>query len=435
MKDLKGKKLLILGGASLHKKFVETAHELGITTIVTDNVKDAPAKQISDISYDINVTEIDKLIDMCKKEKVDAVISGYLDFCQRYYQILCEKLNLPCYGTFEQFQTLTNKELFKRKCIECGVDIIPSYSEEMFFSNQNNNIEFPVYVKPSYSRGSRGQKICNTTEETKQAIIEAKEISEDNTAIIEKYMGEKDIIQVSYIVVNGKPYLIRTTDQYNGTKEDKMDHICIAASSPSIYTSFYIEKVNSKVEKLIHSLSIENAPFFMQGFIDNDKVRFFDPGLRFPGTEFSRVLKEITNIDTTKALIEFAFTGKMDSILENLNSKSVYMNNNIIVNLFPSIRNGKIKKITNREEILNIEGVKYITYRRKEGDVMTFSGDVNQRVGEINLTSNCVSEIKKIINEVNHKLKVIDEENNDMIFSKFNVENWKEPKFEKNNKK
>lgn len=44
---------------------------------------------------------------MCKKEKVDAVISGYLDFCQRYYQELCEKLNLPCYGTYEQFKVLT----------------------------------------------------------------------------------------------------------------------------------------------------------------------------------------------------------------------------------------------------------------------------------------------------------------------------------------
>jgi len=429
MKHLKGKKLLILGGASLHKKFVETAHELGIITIVTDNIEDSPAKQISDISYDINVTEIDKLVEMCKKEKVDAVISGYLDFCQRYYQILCEKLNLPCYGTFEQFQTLTNKEIFKRKCIECGVDIIPSYTEEMVLRNQNNNIEFPVYVKPSYSRGSRGQKICYTIEETKQAILEAKKISEDNTAIIEKYMGDKDIIQVSYMVVNEKPYLIRTTDQYNGMIEDKMDHICIAASSPSVYTDSYIEKVNPKVEKLLKSLHIKNAPFFMQGFVDGDKVRFFDPGLRFPGTEFSRLLKEITSIDTPKALIEFAFTGKMDSILENLTDKSVYMNNNIIVNLFPSIKSGKIKQITSAEEILRIEGVKYITYRRKVGDVMIFTGDVNQRIGEVNLTANSALKIKNIINEVNDKLQITDEENNNMIFSKFNIKNWKEPKF------
>lgn len=39
MEKYKGKKLLILGGASLHKKFVETAHEYGIITVVTDNVK------------------------------------------------------------------------------------------------------------------------------------------------------------------------------------------------------------------------------------------------------------------------------------------------------------------------------------------------------------------------------------------------------------
>lgn len=427
MLDFKGKKILILGGASLHKKLVETAHELGAITIVTDNLKNAPAKLISDISYDINVNDIEQLEKMCKYENVDGVITGYLDFCQRYYQLLCERLNLPCYGTYEQFQILTNKELFKKKCIENGVDTIPSYDENEFEIEGNINIEYPVYVKPSYSRGSRGQKICYSYNETKKAIEEAKSISEDNRAIIEKYLGDKDIIQVSYMVINKKPYLIRTVDQYNGKIEDGMDHICIAASSPSIYTKMYIDKVSPKVEKLIHELGINNAPFFMQGFIDGEKVRFFDPGLRFPGTEFARLLKKATNIDTPKALIEFAFTGKMESALENIDEKSVYLNNNIIINLFPSIREGKITKITPEKDIMNIDGVEYVTYRRKIGDEMIFSGDVNQRIAEINLLCNSVDKAKNVIKHVNESLKVFDSNSKNMIFSEFKIEDWKEP--------
>lgn len=45
MDDYQGKKLLILGGAYLHNKVVEAAHEMGIYTIVTDNVPNSPAKK------------------------------------------------------------------------------------------------------------------------------------------------------------------------------------------------------------------------------------------------------------------------------------------------------------------------------------------------------------------------------------------------------
>ena len=423
MDNFKGKKLLILGGASLHNRFVEEAKDMGIITIVTDNVSSSPAKKIADIRYDVNVSDIDGLIKICEKEHVDGIISGYLDFCQRYYQKLCNKMNLPCYGTHEQFEILTNKELFKKKCIEVGVDIIPSYTEDDF-NIDNFNIEYPVYVKPSYSRGSRGQKICHSREEAIEAIKVAKDISEDNQAVIEKYI-DSDIIQVTYIVVNGKPYLIRTTDQYNGYKKDGMDHICTLALSPSVYTKMYIDKVHSKVQKLIKALGIVNAPFFMQGFIDGDKVRFFDPGLRFPGTEFSRALKKVTGINTTKALIEFAFTGKMDSVLENLKDDSVYLDNHIIVNMFPSINKGKITKITSEDDLLKIPGVLKVTFRRNIGDVMVFTGDVNQRIAEINLLADSKDEMKKTIQKVNDTLIVLDENNYDMVFSKFDINDLK----------
>ena len=45
--NYKNKKLLILGGAYLHNKVVEAANEMGIYTIVTDNLPDAPAKKIA----------------------------------------------------------------------------------------------------------------------------------------------------------------------------------------------------------------------------------------------------------------------------------------------------------------------------------------------------------------------------------------------------
>ena len=42
------KKILILGGANQHLKFVEAAKELGLYTIVTDYLNDSPCKKVCD---------------------------------------------------------------------------------------------------------------------------------------------------------------------------------------------------------------------------------------------------------------------------------------------------------------------------------------------------------------------------------------------------
>lgn len=98
MSNLKGKKLLVLGGAFQHCKLVEAAHELGVEVIVTDYlpVEQAPAKQIADKYYMYNITDIDEIVGMCIKEKEDGVISISLNAFTKTYQQICERLGLPC---------------------------------------------------------------------------------------------------------------------------------------------------------------------------------------------------------------------------------------------------------------------------------------------------------------------------------------------------
>ena len=134
MQDLTGKRLLVLGGAFQHCKVVEAAKELGVTVIVTDYlpVEQAPAKQIADKYYMHNITDIDEIVAMCREENVDGVMALCLDACQRPYQQICEKLQVPCFGTKEQFRILTDKNAFKRACVANGVDIIPEYNLEKY---------------------------------------------------------------------------------------------------------------------------------------------------------------------------------------------------------------------------------------------------------------------------------------------------------------
>jgi hypothetical protein len=276
------KKILILGGASVHCKLVETAKAMGYYTIVTDYLTDSPAKKIADESWMLNITDIDAIVEKCRSEHIESVISGWLDPCQRPYYEICKKLGVPCYGTWEQFYKMTDKHAFKKMCIEYGVDVIPEYDE-----NNLDAVEYPVFVKPVDSRGSRGQTVCYDAASLIKAIAYAKSESSNGDILIEKYVKDGEEFQVTYFFVDGEPYLLRTVDSYCGSEENHLEKVVACAISPSKHTDYYLKTAHNKVVNMFKQLGIKNGPVFMQGFVDHGVFRFFDPGLRFPGVAFT----------------------------------------------------------------------------------------------------------------------------------------------------
>lgn len=416
------KKILILGGAYLHNKVVEAAQNMGLYTIVTDNVPGSPAKKIADKSYDINVSDVDAIVEMGKREGIDAVISVCLDFCQIYYQRICDRLGLFCWSTKEQSSILTKKILFKQACTQNDIDTIQTYGESDIAVNKNV-IEYPLLVKPSQSRGSRGIVVCYNNEEVLKAIKAAKSMSSDGQAVIEKYMEGKPDFQVTYLVVNGIPYVVRTADRYLGSKDCNMERVAIALCSPSKYTDMYFANVHRKVRKLVRYLNIKNAPLFFQGFIDGDTIRFYDPGMRFPGGEYDRFFSEVTGIDLMQMLVSLAVYGNYGEDFRTLYDKIAYLNGKHIFTLHSVIREGKISEITPKAHLLAIDGVKRVSYRYQIGDAVKMTYDVNQRVAEINIVKENKEGLVRSINSVQKKIKVLDENGDNMIFSPFDPNN------------
>ena len=107
MNMLKGKKLLVLGGAAVHCKVVEAAQAMGVYTVVTDYLENSPAKLIADESWMLNIMDIEEIVSRCREENIDGVLNFCIDPAQRPYVAICEKLGLPCYGTSEQVHILS----------------------------------------------------------------------------------------------------------------------------------------------------------------------------------------------------------------------------------------------------------------------------------------------------------------------------------------
>lgn len=407
---MKGKRILILGGASVHCKLVRAAKEMGLYTIVTDYLENSPAKLIADKSYMYDVNDVDGIVEMCRKESVEAVISTHLDPCQRPYQKICARLGLPCFGTEEQFFKLTDKHAFKRMCQENGVDVIREYSKEEVHSDA---VDYPVFVKPVDSRGSRGQSVCYTKDQTLKAIDFAVSESSNGDILIEKYMAAAHEVQITYFLVDGEAYLVRTVDSYRGTEEEGLEKVVLCSVSPSKYTDEYLASAHEKVVDMIRNLGIKDGPVFMQGFYDEGKFRFFDPGLRFPGVDYEEIYRKVYGIDLLKCAISYALTGKIQA--ESLPIDGAKIKGQSAAVLFPAITEGKIASIDGVAELQEDECVISFLQRHFEGERIGWTRDVNQRLAEVDVLCENLGALKEMIQKVWNLLNVRSDDGKEML--------------------
>lgn len=415
--DYQNKKLLILGGAFQHGKLVTEAKKLGIYTIVTDNLspEDAPAKQLADEYWMLNIYDVDGIVQKCKDEHVDGVVAGWLDPCQRPYAEICARLGVPAYCDSQQVVNMTDKIAFKAMCKEYGVDIIPDYTLE---DVANKTVEFPVFVKPVDSRGSRGQTICNTYDELDKAIAFAQEESSNGGVLIEKYMEKVNEFHVTYFFVDGQPYLVRGSDNYCGPKETGMDKVVSCAVYPSRFLQKYIDGPHEKVVNMFKHCGIKNGPMFMQGFRDGDTFRFFDPGIRFPGVDCELVIKEATGINYMKAMIDVALSGSC--VVPNA-SDCYKLGGKVASVLYLNVRPGKVCAIHNEDVIRNDPAVIAYLPRCKVGDTVSWSYNVNQRFAELDILTDTFEELVETMDRIQKHIFVEDENGENMIFNLFDL--------------
>lgn len=414
--DLTGKTLLLLAGADPHRKVVEAAHELGVRVIVADyyEVEDAPAKQIADESWLVSVLDVDALLEKCEGRRIDGVLNFCLDAPQKPYQQLCEALGLPCYGSAEQFAVLSDKTSFKAYCSQHGLLTVPSYSEADALAGA---AEFPLFVKPSASRGSRGQTVCRSQDELEAAIALARSESSDGEVVIEKYLGDAQDFSISYFIIDGEPYPMKVGDRYDGSKADGMDRQHICTLSPSIQIDAFMEKTDPRIRGFLRDLGIKFGALFIQGFIADGEVYCYDPGLRLPGGDFDLVVRDITGFDAMKSAVNFALTGDTASRFgDPRNAYRLASGVGVILSL--PVRPGTISAMEGLQTVLDDPRVHGLSIRHKVGDVVQQTGDTNQRAVEYVAYVADRNELPELFELIYSTVRISDDQGQDMLISK-----------------
>lgn len=374
-REFEGKRLLILGGSRISCQIVKKAQEMGAYVLVTDwyALEKSPAKQIADEACFVSTTDLDAMEKLIREKKIDGIITGFTDSVLPYYADICERVGLPCYGTREQFEKMTDKTQYKALCRQFGVPTIDSYDVD--FRNRTeswDSIRYPVLVKPADSSGARGVAICDNEEEMIAACEEAERVSESGKVLVERFVDSCKEVTVFYVFQDGNIILSGMGNRHVKKNQEDSIALPVAYSYPSALLPDYQKNVLPNVEKMLSSLGIKNGMMFMQCMVEDGECLVYDIGYRLTGSLEYLNMKRIGGYDPLEMLIHFAFTGKMaDEDLRNvINPNWKVYGSNVSFLMKP----GTIGKITGVEDILATEGVIDAVLARHEGETLPPEG-------------------------------------------------------------
>ena len=366
MKDvLKGKRLLVLGGMRFSCEIVNKAREMGVYTLVADynRIEDSPGKQIADEAVDISVLDVDAVASYIKNNSIDGVIVGFNDMLLPYYAEICEKCGLPCYGTKDQFETLIAKDRYKALCRQFNVPTIPEYDIH------DENIRYPVLVKPVDNSGSRGITICHDRQELEKAVEFGKESSKSGKVIIERYMDGREVT-VFWTFQNGNYYLSALANRHvKHNQGDDVIPLPVGYTFPSVFLPKYREDVEENCKLMFRHLGLRDGMMFMQCKVEDGRCFVYDLGYRLTGSLEYKILERVCGYNPLEMLIHFALTGEMGE--ESIVDKAIPEFKTPAFNVSCLCAPGTIKEITGIDEVKRMPEVKGVMVAHAPGETIT----------------------------------------------------------------
>ena len=410
--ELKGKRLLILGGSRISCEIIRHARAMGVVTAVTDYypLEKSPAKQMADEAYYEDTSNIDRMVEFIKEKKFDGVFTGFTDSVLPYYAEMCEKAGLPAYATKEQLELFTNKEKYKQLMREFDVPTIPEYSiDPNRLEETTADIIYPVVVKPADGSGSRGITVCENFEELKAAIQFADSISKAKEIVVEQYI-DKEEGTIFWMFVDGKYYMVLLGNRHIKHNQEGELPLPVGYTYPAAVQPKFLEEVAPKMEKMFRSIGLKNGLMFMQCKIIDGTCVVYDIGYRLTGSLEYINLKGMCGYDPMDMLIRFALTGDMGE--PDMNKKAdPYLGGKYSYNVSILCKPGKVAEIKGLDEIKSLPGVFDVVVAHPVGDTITeaMKGRLAQITIRILGRADSIEDMKYEMLEIHRLARVISE--------------------------
>ena len=413
MKDLKGKRLLVLGGSLWKNAIKAYTDSQGIRVIAAGNNTDAGIFDIADEKYCINSVKADEMKAFIADKDIDGVYLGGSEVVIGSACKYLAEIHKPCYCVEKQWNLVQNKKQFKQVCIEAGLPTVPEYS----VNPQNPVLPeecFPVITKPTDGCGSAGFSVCRDNRELKKGYDIAAENSLTGTVIIEKFV-KNDANVVFYTVNEGKIYFSGLSDKYPVCHKKQGSYVGGLFVYESASTEVFREQFEDSIQKMITNIGIKQGSFWIEVFHNADDYYFNEFGYRYGGSASLYPTEYFYGINQVATDIYYALTGegaicREASLFPELQEKKAHYA------IYPvHIGPGRIKNIEGLSAIQDDANILKVLTTKSEGDLIEDTGSFAQAYALIHIMFNQTEELIKTLDRIHKQLKITDEAGENMI--------------------
>lgn len=202
------KKILLLGSGELGKELIIEAQRLGVETVAVDRYEHAPAMQVADRSYVIDMLDPRQIRKIVKLEKPDLIVPEIEAIATSELTKL-EAEGFQVIPTARATKLTMDREGIRRLAAEtlklptANYQFANTYQE---FIQSSKEIGFPCVVKPLMSSSGKGQSVCRSIDEMEECWKIAMEGGrvQNGRVIIEEFIKfDFEITLLTVRAVNG----------------------------------------------------------------------------------------------------------------------------------------------------------------------------------------------------------------------------------------
>jgi formate-dependent phosphoribosylglycinamide formyltransferase (GAR transformylase) len=302
------KRLMILGTLFEMTELVKKAKARGCYTVVCDGNADGPARTWADRDYVADVRDVDRIAEICKKEKINAIITSFSDIMFEMMVRIADRAGIPCYAVPAMLPAYRDKQVTKKICRELGLHV-PEFRRtkaEEWLPGSGSGKEgqepwniFPAVIKPVNSYGSRGLQVVWSPEEIREWFRRTDPELIHGEALLESVSRGQEL-NVQAAVVDGTVQLLSVADRMTA----ELDRNTIRVNYANIYPSRYFDQaapvVTEILQKYTEKTGQKQGPVAMQCFWDGTNIEIGEIAARFFGFEH-----ELTEYTTGLSLEDY----------------------------------------------------------------------------------------------------------------------------------
>lgn len=409
MNNLKGKRLLLLGGGSWATAIKAFADANGITLIATGNNPNGGIFDIADESYHVDSTDAVAMKQLIREKGIDGVYLGGSEqvlSCASQYVV---ELGLPCYCTKEQWDAFENKLQFKSLLMKYGLPCAKLYSLDAA------DLVYPVVTKPADGCGGEGFSVCRNREELLKGYETARQASRSATAMIETFV-RNDSVKAFYAFTDGVPHFLLLCDKYTYKYTDPESFVVTDCVFPSKHTDSFRKRYEATLFRMFRDVGIKNGTLWMEVFKDGDNYCFNEAGFRYMGNVSVYPVYYFTGINQVASDITFALTGLSQFYgHEPLIRRNVPRKNHYCMH-YVHLADGRIADIQGVEAFLqSTPQCVYLAVMKQVGDEIKRPRTIGQCFASVHLVFDTPEEFRFLMMKMHETIHVTDINGQEML--------------------